>query len=201
MNPETFDAFVKQLVKSNWTSDGKDYTAGIQSLFQALPTTAITALDLPRNQMSLTQWKSLAHLLRESRLESLKLPFCALTNKKAILIAQAIKNNNTIKAVDLRSNEFGYEAARTLIECATDSMRTVQMEVIEIGGNPISCNEMENLQIFAAKRDVRTFIALVNEENSYHDDGNEGYTFVRRYDTVSDSSVEFDGSDDSNYEE
>ncbi|KAF0731400.1 hypothetical protein Ae201684P_006729 [Aphanomyces euteiches] len=177
MDIRIFEAFVRQLAGSKlvhfkWASE---YNSGTQPLFQVLPHTSIKTLEISRTKHNFSEWKLLAQFLPSCRLESLTLRNCGLTNQIVISIAKAIKKNHTISELDLSSNRFEFNAARTLIKCTTDPNRFVQMKLIALGGNIITRQQIEVLKVLAVRRCIQTLETEdeSDDEESYSEDNDD----------------------------
>ncbi|KAH9123205.1 hypothetical protein AeMF1_005757 [Aphanomyces euteiches] len=177
MDIRTFEAFVRQLAGSKlvhfkWASE---YNTGTQPLFQVLPHTSIKTLEISRTKLNFSEWKLLAQFLPSCRLESLTLRNCGLINQIVISIAKAIKKNHTISELDLSSNRFEFNAARTLIKCTTVPYRFVHMKLIVLGGNIITRQQIEVLKVLAVRRCIQTLETEdeSDDEESYSEDSDD----------------------------
>ncbi|CAK4937282.1 unnamed protein product [Aphanomyces euteiches] len=223
MDPRMSKVLLSQLVQSKvthlkWSPDfashygdyHSDYFSAMQFFFQTLPTTSIKSLDLSHHRCNYFEWKVLAPLLKSSRIKTLKLRLNTLDSGSADLIAQAIKDNRTISEIDLCSNDFDYEAAMTLIECATDSSRPVRMKSINVGRNCMSEIQYDKLKILAAQHNLQTLKtsedrgASGDELDEISDDSSDEDIFFfggNFMDDSTESSDFFDVSNDISHED
>ncbi|KAG9399926.1 hypothetical protein AC1031_011391 [Aphanomyces cochlioides] len=179
---------VQRWIHLHWASE---YNTGTQQLFEVLPHTLIRTLEISSTKLNFSEWQLLAQFLPSCRLESLTLRNCELTNQYVISIAQAIKNNCTITELDLSSNRFEFNAARTLIEFTTDPNRFVHMKLIALGGNFITRQQIEVLKVLAVQHCIQT---LQTEDES--DDG----SYSEVYDDSDDEDDRSEDNDDSDDE-
>ncbi|KAH9101602.1 hypothetical protein AeMF1_008371 [Aphanomyces euteiches] len=206
MDPSTFEDFVDCLPRSKvmnfkWIPTFShycfidkihSYSAGMQRLFEALPLTSIRKLEVSNSHCESALWHLWAPLLASSRLKSLTLRKNWLSNEEAILIVQAIKNNNTIEELDLSMNSFSFDVAWTLIECATDPQRPIKMKMIGVVTECILHQNIEILKEFATKRNIQ--ICLIEkgqdcpDDNEDHDDSHDNY-FLRRERIFDDNNI------------
>ncbi|KAG9399891.1 hypothetical protein AC1031_011312 [Aphanomyces cochlioides] len=204
MDPSTFKDFVNCLPRSkvmnfkwiptfshySFIDNINYYNAGMQRLFEVLPLTSIRKLEVSNSHCETALWHRWALLLTSSRLKSLTLRNNWLNREDAILIIQAIKNNNTIEELDLSMNSFGFDVAWTLIESATDPQRPIKMKMIGVVTEYILHQNIETLKEFATKLPSAMFKHFKIEKGQDgpddiedHDDSHDDY-FLRREEMI-----------------
>ncbi|CAK4939942.1 unnamed protein product [Aphanomyces euteiches] len=130
--------------------------AGTVRLFQALSVSSVEVLDISENDFTDETWRTLAPLLRRSRIKTLLLSSVEMSSEGAMCIAKTIQENDSIQVLDVSHNEIGFEGLRKIILAACDPKRPVQMHSIQCidCGVTLTDEEQSTIQAVAATRGV-----------------------------------------------
>ncbi|KAG9409504.1 hypothetical protein AC1031_019767 [Aphanomyces cochlioides] len=152
-------AIANQLVGSKMThfSLSGYYDAnvdGVAHLFEKLPETSIQAFELSACRFEMSTWGRLATLLSKFRVQNLIMKSQALPDGAAQLIAQAIRDNNTIRELDVTNCNFDVQGIASLIESGTHPERGALLSSIKYSNYTFTTIELAALRSLATERGI-----------------------------------------------
>ncbi|KAF0727970.1 hypothetical protein Ae201684P_009440 [Aphanomyces euteiches] len=143
----------------NFALSGVEYGQDFLQLFEILPQTSVKDLNLSAIKFHGGEFRIFANLLKTCTVETLTFRQNNITPEEVLLVAEGIRENKSIRFLNVQSPSIGIEEAKVLIKCSVHPKRRAKMHSLDISGCWLGAwSQRECLRTFAAEHGLENVV-------------------------------------------